>query len=151
MPKSKNHPMKNDSGEHIGHRIKRAMDAANMGPKAVADHFGIKPPSVSDWIKFGRIDKSRVRGLVELFGHTPGYWLDGIEDPPVAHRSAEAHPQDTPYIIDPSPSRTIRERRGREWLDAGSWLTDDERREIIDRAAANRRKVQELAGRKKLA
>ena len=57
--------MKNDSGEHIGHRIKRAMDAANMGPKAVADHFGIKPPSVSDWIKFGRIDKSRVRGLVE--------------------------------------------------------------------------------------
>ncbi|WP_230948180.1 helix-turn-helix domain-containing protein [Burkholderia stagnalis] len=68
-----------NSQEHIGDRLRAEMDARNMSPADVASLFGVKPPSVYDWLKFGRIAKKHLPRLVEIFGHTMNWWISGDE------------------------------------------------------------------------
>jgi Predicted transcriptional regulator len=67
--------------EHIGERLKREMDARKMTPTEVASAFGVKNPSVYDWMNFGRIAKKHIPKLVEVFGHTANWWITGEEEP----------------------------------------------------------------------
>ncbi|MFN2670635.1 XRE family transcriptional regulator [Neisseria gonorrhoeae] len=39
------------SGEQLGQAISEAIKRKNVSQKEVADHFGVKQPSVSGWIK----------------------------------------------------------------------------------------------------
>ena len=75
-------------GAAIGAAIKKKQ-AANPGlrQKDIAVHFGVKPPSLSDWIKKGSICKSRLSDLWRYFsdvagpshwGMTPDEWPSGL-------------------------------------------------------------------------
>lgn len=75
MPKTTDSP-----AAHIGQRLLAEMQARNMSHADVAALFGVKPPSVYDWINFGRIAKKHLPRLVEIFGHSVHWWLTGDED-----------------------------------------------------------------------
>lgn len=55
------------------------MKAKGLTPADVAGLFGVKPPSVYDWINFGRIAKKHLPRLVEVFGHSVDWWITGVE------------------------------------------------------------------------
>lgn len=83
------------SGEELGRAIRAAIDAKGITQKVVAAEFGIKQPSVSDWIKFGRIDKKHLSHLMAFFSDVvgPAHW--GLSEQtgwtPV-HHAAEGAP-----------------------------------------------------------
>jgi hypothetical protein len=64
------------SGEKLGAAITVAMELKGVGPKDVADHFGIKPPSVKDWQKRGCVHKRHLGNLVSFFSDVvpPSHW-----------------------------------------------------------------------------
>lgn len=66
--------------EHIGDRLRREMDRLGLTPTEVANIFGVKNPSVYDWMKFGRVAKKHIPKLVEVFGHTAEWWITGKEE-----------------------------------------------------------------------
>ena len=73
MPKSNENP-------HLGKKLLEAMARKNVKQVDVADHFKVKPPTVSgDWIKFGRIGKKHIPELVNYFG-LPYEWWFGEEE-----------------------------------------------------------------------
>lgn len=51
------------SGEKLGAALTQAMQLKGVGPKEVAKHFDIKPPSVKDWQK--RATKTQSRSFQE--------------------------------------------------------------------------------------
>ncbi len=52
------------TGPELGAALKAAMEMkGGMSQTALAKEFGVKQPSVSEWIKFGRISKSHVPNL----------------------------------------------------------------------------------------
>jgi predicted XRE-type DNA-binding protein len=64
------------TGAELGRALKAAMGKKGVTQKAVATAFGISQPSVSEWIKFGRIGKQHITKLVEFFGDVvgPEHW-----------------------------------------------------------------------------
>lgn len=64
------------SGEKLGAAITAAMEKKGVGPKQVADHFGIQPPSVKDWQKRGCVHKRHLGKLVSFFADVvpPSHW-----------------------------------------------------------------------------
>lgn len=56
------------------------MSAKRVVQRVVAAEFGIKQPSVSEWVKHGRIDKSHINHLVAYFSDVvrPSHW--GLPD-----------------------------------------------------------------------
>lgn len=64
------------SGKELGDALTQAMALKKVGPTAVADAFGVKPPSVKDWQAFGRIHKKHLGRLVEYFRDVvpPEHW-----------------------------------------------------------------------------
>lgn len=67
------------SGEKLGSALREAMRLKGVGATAVARHFGIKPPSVYDWMERGCIDKKHLGRLVQFFVDVvpPSHW--GVE------------------------------------------------------------------------
>jgi len=55
------------TGKELGDALRIAIEKKGVLKKDVADHFGVKPPSVQDWIKFGRIGKRHLNELVRWF------------------------------------------------------------------------------------
>lgn len=53
----------------------------------VATVFGVKPPSVYDWINFGRIAKKHLPKLVEVFGESVEWWITGDQERHIAQNS----------------------------------------------------------------
>ncbi|MBB2918305.1 helix-turn-helix domain-containing protein [Cupriavidus alkaliphilus] len=74
MPKTPTPP------EHIGARLLAEMQERNLSHADVAAMFGVKPPSVYDWINYGRMAKKHLPKLVEVFGHSVNWWLTGRDD-----------------------------------------------------------------------
>lgn len=62
--------------EHIGKKLEQQAKRLDLTPSQVADVFGVKPPSVYDWYKHGRIHKSHYPLLVAKFGQPIEWWLD---------------------------------------------------------------------------
>ncbi|WP_158667279.1 LexA family protein [Vitreoscilla sp. C1] len=54
-------------GEELGRAIDEAIKLKGVTKVKVAEHFGIKPPSVNSWIKTGRIGKEHIEKLVDYF------------------------------------------------------------------------------------
>lgn len=70
------------TGTELGAALDRAIKLKGVTKKAVADHFGVKPPSVQDWIKFGRIGKQHLNELVAYFSDVvpPQHWgMRGVD------------------------------------------------------------------------
>jgi phage repressor protein C with HTH and peptisase S24 domain/plasmid maintenance system antidote protein VapI len=65
--------------KHIGDRLRDEMSRRNLSHAQVADLFGVKAPSVYDWVNFGRIAKKHIPKLIEEFGHTADWWITGEE------------------------------------------------------------------------
>lgn len=60
------------TGKELGDAIKIAiakkLTSGNAKSKAeIARHFGVKPPSIHDWMKKGSIDKSKLPALWDYF------------------------------------------------------------------------------------
>lgn len=64
------------SGPALGAAIKAAIEKKQVPKKELAAHFGVKPPSVQDWIKNGTIRKDRFLALVGYFSDVvePSHW-----------------------------------------------------------------------------
>ena len=68
-------------GQEFGNAIREAIklkiaSGAIRSQAEVARHFGVKPPSVSDWIKKGSIEKGRLHDLWRYFADVagPDHW-----------------------------------------------------------------------------
>ena len=64
------------TGKQLGAAIGEAIRMKGVSKAAVARHFKIKPPSISDWINRGTIDKSKLDELFSYFSDVvgPEYW-----------------------------------------------------------------------------
>jgi len=56
------------TGPELGAAIEAARIAKGVSKKKLADDFQVKPPSVQGWVKYGRIDKSKLMELIAYFG-----------------------------------------------------------------------------------
>lgn len=56
--------------------LQESRGEGRLTKKAVADAFGVRPPSVQDWINFGRIGKQHLNKLVDFFSDVaePSHW-----------------------------------------------------------------------------
>ncbi len=68
------------SGPRLGEALTQAMRAKGVTQACLAKEFGVTQPSVSDWIKHGRIHKKHVLRLVQFFAPDfgPDHW--GLEE-----------------------------------------------------------------------
>ena len=79
------------TGEKLGAAIEQAREKKGVSKKALADAMGVKPASVQDWVKFGRIAKERINDLVAYFSDVvgPEHW--GLDFPSaVKERQSES-------------------------------------------------------------
>ena len=67
MPKS--------TKSHIGQKITEAMRLRGVTQAKLARDFGVKPPSVNEWRKFGRIAKEHIPRLIEYFQLPYEWWF----------------------------------------------------------------------------
>lgn len=94
------------TGKDLGAAIRAAITKKGVTQKAVADAFGVKPPSIQDWINKGTISKDKLPMLWSYFGDVvgPEHW--GLQDPtlwPGANEGAPAHSQLQPIDLDSNP------------------------------------------------
>lgn len=63
-------------GTDLGRALGRAIELKGVSQKEVAAHFGVKPPSVTDWLKFGVIAKKHLPKLWAYFSDVvgPEHW-----------------------------------------------------------------------------
>lgn len=64
------------SGTELGAALKEAMTRKRVTQTQVAEHFKILQPSVSNWIKTGRIHKDHIAELIDYFSDVvgPEHW-----------------------------------------------------------------------------
>lgn len=64
------------TGPELGAALKEAMRLKGVRQAAVAAHFKIAQPSVSEWIRYGRIGKQHIPTLVSFFADVvgPEHW-----------------------------------------------------------------------------
>ena len=60
------------TGEQLGAAIRVAIEKKGVSQVAVAAHFGVKPPSVQDWINRGTIGKEKLPKLWDYFADVAG-------------------------------------------------------------------------------
>jgi hypothetical protein len=63
-------------GKALGAALKGAIDKKKVSQLKVAQTFGVQQPSVSEWIRYGRIAKKHLNKLVEYFSDVvgPEHW-----------------------------------------------------------------------------
>lgn len=83
------------SGNKLGEALTAAMKLKKVGPTEVAQHFGIKAPSVKDWEKKGCIHKRHLGRLVAYFSDVvpPSHW--GVEALEMQTLASSWPPSDT--------------------------------------------------------
>lgn len=64
------------TGKELGAAIKAAIEKKEVRQTEVAKHFGVKPPSIQDWIKKGTIGKDKLPELWAYFSDVvgPEHW-----------------------------------------------------------------------------
>lgn len=73
------------TGKELGEAIKTAIEKKGVAKAAVARHFGVKPPSVSDWIKRGTIDKAKLPELFSYFSDVVDHEHWGVAQKSIQH------------------------------------------------------------------
>ncbi len=79
------------TGKALGTAITEAIEKKGISKADVARHFGIKPPSISDWCARGTISKDKLDGLFKLFADVvgPEHW--GIGDTTLVRQTAPSY------------------------------------------------------------
>ncbi len=64
------------TGKELGDALADAIRKKGVSKAEVARHFGVTPPSVQDWIKYGRISKIHLQTLLTYFSDVvgPEHW-----------------------------------------------------------------------------
>jgi hypothetical protein len=64
------------TGIELGQAIEAARLKKGITKKALAEHFGVKPPTIQDWVNRGTISKEKLPGLWALFANVvgPEHW-----------------------------------------------------------------------------
>jgi len=64
------------SGPELGEAIANAMKEMHVNQKQVAKAFNVSQPSVSEWLKHGRVAKKHIPKLIDYFSKVvgPDYW-----------------------------------------------------------------------------
>lgn len=70
------------TGEELGRAIRSAIRMKRVTQKAVAEHFGVKPPSIQDWLNRGVIGKEKLPELWRYFSDVAGPEHWGMESWP---------------------------------------------------------------------
>lgn len=79
------------TGERLGAAIREAIERKGVSKVTVATHFGVKPPSIQDWMNRGTISKDKLPALWAYFSDVvgPSHW--GMPDgAPIARPPHEA-------------------------------------------------------------
>lgn len=82
------------SGPDLGAALAAAMKKKGVGPTAVAEAFGVKPPSVIAWQQTGRIHKKHITTLLTYFADVvgPEHWGLEQSQPPAPHFGSNVTP-----------------------------------------------------------
>lgn len=101
------------TGPELGAAIESARKLKKVTKKAMADHFGVQPPSVQDWVKRGTIDKEKLQKLWAYFAGVvgPEHWGlanwqnaqhagEGVAPYTVAHDVSQAQSKVLPLQIE---------------------------------------------------
>ncbi|WP_133676356.1 helix-turn-helix domain-containing protein [Aquamicrobium defluvii] len=92
----------------IHDRIAHARRMAGLTQDEVADHFGIKRPSVAQWEgKRSKPSMNKIVELARLLNTTPEWIINESGDPPVKMEAQEA---DSASLIPPDLEREFLER-----------------------------------------
>lgn len=83
------------TGEKLGRAIEKAICEKGVSKAEVARYFGIKPPSVTGWIKTGRVSKEHIGKLVEFFADVVSPEHFGIENMTITNFPTISKGQDT--------------------------------------------------------
>lgn len=86
------------TGEKLGAAIRSAIALKGVSQVDVAKHFGVKPPSVQDWMSRGTISKEKLPDLWEYFAEVAGpeHWgLTGWAGVPRASAPSPVPPKDS--------------------------------------------------------
>lgn len=64
------------TGKRLGDAIRAAMELKGVKQQAVADAFGVKQSSVSEWLSYGRLHKKHLTRLLDYFSDVvgPEHW-----------------------------------------------------------------------------
>lgn len=64
------------TGAELGKAIEAARQLKGVTKVAMAAHFGVRPPSIQDWVKRGTVDKAKLSALWEYFSDVvgPEHW-----------------------------------------------------------------------------
>lgn len=89
------------TGERLGAAIREAIDRKGVSQVAVAAHFGVKPPSIQDWIRRGTIGKDKLPELWAYFSDVAGPEHWGLNEASAALREAPSSSSSEPpdYVI----------------------------------------------------
>ena len=117
------------TGKPLGAAIKAAIKDKRVTQKEVARVFGVKPPSISDWINKGTISKDKLPKLWDYFADVVG----------PAHWGLAAFPDHARTLGEPVADYTItRVPRVPKWeaelLEIARRLDSDGRQQLIGMA-----------------
>ncbi len=64
------------TGKKLGEALSKAIKLKGISKAALAREFKVTPPSIQDWIKYGRIAKKHINHLVDFFSDVvpPEHW-----------------------------------------------------------------------------
>lgn len=86
------------TGKELGAAIESALEKNGKTKADAARYFNVKAPSVSGWIKTGRISKANFDKLRVWLSQTPpSHW--GAESPPLSSASEESAAQQIGYLL----------------------------------------------------
>lgn len=110
----------------IGKRIKEKRKAAGLTQAQVADYFGIRPPSVSEWESKNGPSKEKLPALARLLKTSVSYLLTGKEGATIGMDFETNRPPDELVKINRRASLPLI-----SWVQAGNWASSvsDMRRE----------------------
>jgi len=75
------------TGQQLGAAIEKAIKLKGVSKKQVADDFGVKPPSIQDWIKRGTIGKDKIEQLFEYFSDVATPEDFGMNRPDIIYKN----------------------------------------------------------------
>jgi SOS-response transcriptional repressor LexA len=100
------------TGEKLGEAISLAIEKKGISKKYLAEMFGVKPPSIQDWIKRGTISKDKLFKLIDYFSDVCNNSHWGIYDNSAFAKST-SNTSPAPDIKGSVPLIS--------WVQAGSW------------------------------
>ena len=113
------------TGKNLGVAIASAIKLKGVSKAAVARHFNVKPPSISDWCDRGPIKKDKLTDLFDYFADVvgPAHW--GLSralissEPPRKYNVTQIAKKTDPFIAEAISIMEATDAVGRQLALAG--------------------------------